>query len=159
MGNRLQEIEFKPSNEGRKKKKCEFQEFVSLDGNLVAIKWMDNQHVYTHPYVEDLVQNKKWTLKVILHFLDFVVVNSWLQYRGDCHKRKMPRKKINNLLKFRLDLSKALISCPSNEKEVVVQPEEEPFPKHQNWRTAVPATDKRHDRLNHWPVNDYLKTA
>lgn len=37
-------------------------------------------------------KTRKWTLKVILHFLDVVVVNGWLQYKRDAKLNKLPKK-------------------------------------------------------------------
>lgn len=72
MGNRLQEIEFKRSNKTPKMKRGEYQELVSRDGNLVAIKWMDNQHVYLVSSVcgsEPVSLVKRWS-KVNKAFVD-----------------------------------------------------------------------------------------
>lgn len=136
MGNRLQEIDFIPL-----KNRGEFEERVSPNGKVVAVKWQDNQAVTLlstvcggDPVTEvkrwskkeakfvniecpaivvsynknmggvdtlnQLIEvyrtwfkTRKWTLKVVLHFLDVVVVNCWLQYRRDAKLKKLKKRK------------------------------------------------------------------
>jgi len=53
----------------------------------------------------------KWTLKTIMHFIDFAVVNSWILYKQDLNSRKnTPKKKIPQLLDYRITLAHELIN-------------------------------------------------
>lgn len=61
-------------------------------------------------YYRTYIKTKKWTLKVILHFMDAAIVNSWQQYRNDCRAAKISKSKTKDLLHFRLQLAEALIS-------------------------------------------------
>lgn len=198
MTNRLSEITFKPEH----LKRGQFEERVSPDGKLVALKWMDNQSVVvlssvcgSQPitfvkrwskkdsvYVDvecpaaivtynknmggvDLLnqlvevyrtwfKTKKWTLKVIIHFLDLAVVNAWLQYRKDCRDCKRPKKNIMDLLQFRMTLAETLMSRPPDERQLyhAEESDEEEGAKPSNWRAPMPAVDKRYDGFEHWPI-------
>ena len=44
--------------------------------------------------------------------MDAAIVNSWQQYRNDCRAAKISKSKVKELLHFRLELAKALISRP-----------------------------------------------
>ncbi|CAK9827654.1 PiggyBac transposable element-derived protein 2 [Anthophora retusa] len=53
--------------------------------------------------------SRKWTLRVIMHFVDFALSNSWVEYKQDCIKAKIRKKDIMDLLEFRMHVSKSLI--------------------------------------------------
>lgn len=105
-------------------------------------------------------KTKKWTLKVILHFLDLAVVNSWFQYKNECLRQKKKKKEIMDLLEFRLNLSETLMSRPPTVRPHYESSDEvEEVRKPQNWRNPLPARDKRTDGFDHFPNVDDLKTA
>jgi hypothetical protein len=47
-----------------------------------------------------LIRSKKWTLRMIMHFIDFTLVNSWIEYRKDCVSNGIPKKEELDLLSF-----------------------------------------------------------
>ena len=53
-------------------------------------------------------RTKKWTVKLIFHFVDFVLVNAWLEYRRDAELYD-PSSKYMDLLEFRSQVAEALI--------------------------------------------------
>lgn len=55
-------------------------------------------------YYRTYFKTKKWTVKVILHFFDLAIVNSWAEYKRVCTLTGMPKKKIKTLLQFRLEI-------------------------------------------------------
>lgn len=104
-------------------------------------------------------KTKKWTLKVIIHFLDLAVVNSFFQYRRDCRILKISKKNTMDLLKFRMDLAEVLMDGPVGDRLQNVPFSGFQEKKPQNWRAPIPGEDKRTDGYDHWPVVDSLTTA
>lgn len=104
-------------------------------------------------------KTRKWTLKVILHFLDLAVVNSWFQYKTQCEMANKKRREIMDLLKFRMDLSYTLMNQPRRGRPDYSDEEEQQEDKKQNWRAPIPVLSKRTDCYDHFPIVDDLKTA
>lgn len=114
-------------------------------------------------YYRTFIRTRKWTLKCILHFLDLGVTNSWMEYRNDCLRAKLPKNKISDLLEFRLAVAEALCASPAKARhdasESDSSSEDEQPQKRSNWRQPLPRVDKRTDGYDHWPVIDELTTA
>lgn len=53
------------------------------------------------------IRSKKWTLRVVMHFIDFALTNAWLEYRRDAKNANIP--KISDLLDFRMRVAEGLI--------------------------------------------------
>ncbi|XP_063749777.1 piggyBac transposable element-derived protein 3-like [Eleginops maclovinus] len=65
------------------------------------------------------VRTKKWTVRMLMHFTDLALANSWILYRKDCQERGTPRKAFMQFLEFRMVvaqvfLSNAIHCCPSS---------------------------------------------
>ncbi|XP_042904032.1 piggyBac transposable element-derived protein 3 [Parasteatoda tepidariorum] len=109
-------------------------------------------------------KTKKWTWKVILHFLDLAVVNSWFQYRRDVTANKTPKKNQKDLLKFKLEVAEALLAAPSAHRSIVSDDEESDAhavqahavkrSKYYHPPAKIPCEDKRYDGYNHFPHCD-----
>lgn len=54
------------------------------------------------------IRSKKYYHRLFFHFVDIVIVNSWLLYRRDCESLTVPRKKQKDLLVFRTSIAQAL---------------------------------------------------
>lgn len=54
------------------------------------------------------IRSKKYYHKFFFHFVDMVIVNSWLLYRRNCESLSFPRKKQRDLLAFRTSIAQAL---------------------------------------------------
>ncbi|XP_064463589.1 piggyBac transposable element-derived protein 3-like [Ornithodoros turicata] len=59
-------------------------------------------------YYRTEVRSKKYYLKIFFHFLDVVVVVSWLFYRRDCQSMGVPKSHQKDLMKFKLAIAEAL---------------------------------------------------
>jgi hypothetical protein len=61
-------------------------------------------------YYRIFIKSKKWTLRIISHFIDFAVCISWIQYKKSLKKSHVNSKYIMDLLNFRITLAKELAS-------------------------------------------------
>lgn len=106
-------------------------------------------------YYRTFIKTRKWTLKVIIHFIDLAVVNSWRLYRNQCIANNMPARKIMDLLKFRLDLAETLLCTPAKRKrDEEEEAEEEMHPSKRYIPVIAPSKDKRYDGYDHLPAFD-----
>lgn len=109
-------------------------------------------------YYRTFFKTRKWTVKVIFHFIDLAVVNSWSVYRKDCRSNKKKRSETMDLLEFRLALAETLTeSRPKriSNRLINVEPQEtadEEEPPEKKRYVAVPENEKRLDGYNHFPV-------
>lgn len=60
-------------------------------------------------YYRISIRSKKWTLRMITHFIDFAIINSWIEYKKDCVKAEVPKRQIMDLLAFRMKLANQLV--------------------------------------------------
>lgn len=49
-------------------------------------------------YYRIFIRSKKWTLRMITHFIDFAIINSWIEYKRDCQKAKVPIRHNNGFI-------------------------------------------------------------
>lgn len=61
------------------------------------------------------IPSKKWTLRVLFHFVDVAICNSWLEYLRD--HQMLPRAKLLYLMNFRMQVAEALIKATVPEKK------------------------------------------
>lgn len=109
-------------------------------------------------YYRTFMKTRKWTLKVILHFIDLAVVNSWRLYRNEMLANNTPKSKIQDLLSFRFEMGETLLNTPSRERHESspeVEPQEQPLVR---YRPANdPSVGKRYDGFDHFPIFDDIK--
>lgn len=109
-----------------------------------------------------LIKSKKWTLKVMIHFLDLALVNSWRQYKNDCISNNCC-KDMMSLLDFRLDVASAL-SCVPDKARTEIE-DDDPLSSlvspHREGRFYRPANEptaiKRYDGYEHFPTSDDIR--
>lgn len=106
------------------------------------------------------IRSRKWTLRVIFHAVDLAVVNSWFEYRRDCERLQVPKKKQLELLDFRLYLADCL--CKVGKEAVnnkrgrpssgTPEPTRNKITKRNDEIRPLP--DVRHDTVDHLPFLD-----
>lgn len=112
-------------------------------------------------YYRTFLKTRKWTLKVIIHFLDLAVVNCWRLYRCDSLSQGVPANKIMDLLEFRYQIAESLINTPDRlmREPSPMSPEREPAAGIRRYQPAnPPSLGKRYDGYNHLPTVDKLKS-
>ncbi|XP_045492376.1 piggyBac transposable element-derived protein 3-like [Colias croceus] len=111
-------------------------------------------------YYRAFIKTKKWTLKVLIHFLDLALVNSWRLYRNDCLANKLPRKESLALLDFRLNVADSLSCIPDRLRREENEDDLPSVPRrhYKIFRPAnAPSEAKRYDGYEHYPVFDDIK--
>lgn len=141
------------------------KEKKSIDVNAPKIVTSYNEFVgavdllnHSIEYYRTHLKTHKWHLKVILHFIDLAMVNSWLLYRNDSLVKGVTTANIKDLLAFRFEIADTLISSPDRERrdlspEVNVREESSTKYKPAN----APSLVKRYDGYDHFPKCDNLK--
>lgn len=81
-------------------------EIVSLyNGGMGGVDLLDQLISYYRVFI----RSKKWALRIIFHFVDFAICASWLEYRKERIKAKVPKRHIKDLLNFRMEVSFAML--------------------------------------------------
>ncbi|KAG5865189.1 hypothetical protein JTB14_031896 [Gonioctena quinquepunctata] len=60
-------------------------------------------------YNRIFIPTKTWTPRVIMHIVDFALVNRWIEYKKNCDKFDLPQKQRLTLLEFRTRVSESMI--------------------------------------------------
>ncbi|XP_049901068.1 piggyBac transposable element-derived protein 2-like isoform X1 [Epinephelus moara] len=104
------------------------------------------------------IRSKKYYHRFFFHFVDMVIVNSWLLYRRDCESLSVPRKKQMDLLAFRTSIAQALCmqgkDLSKNKRGPPSSDVEREFEKKKRRgpAKAIPTQEVRSDAVGHWPV-------
>lgn len=61
-------------------------------------------------YYRMSVRTKKWTIHMLMHFMDLALANSWLLYRQDNQENGTPRKAIMKFLEFCMDVAQVFLN-------------------------------------------------
>lgn len=114
-------------------------------------------------YYRMSVRTKKWTIRMLMHFTDLALGNSWLLYRQDNQKNGTPRKAIMKFLEFRMVVAQVFLNkCDVlHEDAHVAHAEEEnahhPQPGKRSRITPVPHVSVRTYSAAHLPEMADLK--
>lgn len=107
-----------------------------------------------------MLKSRKWTLRVIFHFVDMATTNAWLEYLRVAKVALVPKKKLLGLLQFRLHIVEALLkdTVPTSK---IGRPQST-SPHHPNEKKCtrapkLPVVDVRYDSVGHWPDKPKLK--
>lgn len=117
-------------------------------------------------YYRIFIKSNKWTLRIIFHFVDVAVVQSWIEYKKDFDILKLPKTDFLSLLNFRMRLAKCLIYVKktSNRKRgrpVTADETEEPddVPQKRTKQEMRPLKEIRLDQTNHLLLHDQKKES
>lgn len=105
-------------------------------------------------YYRIYIRSKKWTLRLISHFIDFAIANSWIEYKMDCERSHIPKKERMDLLAFRIQLADELVRLPTTAKRSArLHPDDQPDPKRRKAAHKECRTEKniRYDDIGHRP--------
>lgn len=61
-------------------------------------------------YYRMSVRTRKWTIRMLMHFTDLALANSWLLYRQDNTECGTPKRNIMQFLEFRMTVAQAYLS-------------------------------------------------
>ncbi|KAM4724785.1 uncharacterized protein FYW61_013082 [Anableps anableps] len=104
------------------------------------------------------IRSRKYYHRLFCHFVDMVIVNSWLLYQRDCESLGVPRKTQKDFLAFRISIAQAL--CMQG-KDLSSKKRGWPFfdvesefekKKRRGPAKAIPTLKVRSDAVGHWPV-------
>ena len=104
-------------------------------------------------YYRISARTKKWTIRVMMHFLDFAVAAGWIEYRRHQHALNTPKKDVLDYLGFRMDLADYLIYKSVEEQDTSEYEPSESSPKkvRYNAKTPLPSAHLRTKNVLHLP--------
>ncbi|CAK1593102.1 unnamed protein product [Parnassius mnemosyne] len=109
-------------------------------------------------YYRTFMKTRKWTLKVILHFIDLAMVNSWRLYKSDSLAKGIPKNRILDLLSFRFEVAETHICTPDRDRRDSSPLLETQAQTSGRYKPANhPSVGKRFDGYEHFPIFDDLK--
>lgn len=122
-------------------------------------------------YYRISVRSQKWTVRVIMHFVDFAITAAWMEYREDCTKAGISKKDIMDLLAFRLEIASCLNCRSSVDSQIVpstvsrgrpnkraregegLDQNLDIGPPRKKFRQQLPSPTIRYDSIGHWPIH------
>lgn len=105
------------------------------------------------------IRSKKWTLRVIFHYFNLGVCNSWLEYQADMEYQGVPKKSRMDLLQFTMAIVEALafsgclVNTPKHGRPSTGSPRNSPVSTKRRKILAVPINDVRYDNFGHWLIH------
>jgi len=139
----------------------------NYNANMGGVDVVDQMIEYYRMYHK----TRKWTLKVLIHFLELAVVNAWREYQAECKAANVPKKKILDLLNFRLSVGQTLAATsprPETEMDVLdddgvganviveAEVDEEPVAKKPAKVSPLPLDSVRYDLFSHFPEHQKI---
>lgn len=103
------------------------------------------------------IRSKKWTLRLIFHAVDMAVTNSWLEYKMACEALALPKKRILDLLAFRMQLAETLTKVGKTNDRRRGRPsldEQPPPPAKRRQQEHRPLPEVTLDTVDHLPEFD-----
>ena len=105
------------------------------------------------------LRSKKYYQKLIFHFLDASLVNSWLIYKRDCDSMNVPKKEIMTLQYFKHSVAQSLLleGKPHPGDSKLGRPRRSVDALHlekkrkANRTSSIPEQSVRKDGSHHWP--------
>lgn len=112
-------------------------------------------------YYRIFIKSVKWPLRVIFHFVDFAVVQSFLEYKKDCEYFSVSKKETLDLIDFRLRIANSLVYSQKYAKKKRGRPTTLTEPT-QDKRSKIekrPIEEIRYDSIDHLPIHDQKKES
>ena len=104
------------------------------------------------------VRSKKWYHRLIFHFLDVLLVQSWLLYRRDADASGVPRKSQLPLLQFKIEVADSLVlegkakTAAKRGRPSLNVAAEHALKQKRGPTAPIPSTSVRADDTGHWPA-------
>lgn len=83
------------------------------------------------------IRTRKWTLRVIMHFVDLSLTAAWMEYRRDSMTKGIPKNKILDSMNFRIQVAKTLLAVQQDKPQQQDTPRQRGRPKKDETRTNV----------------------
>ena len=104
-------------------------------------------------YYRIFFKSRKWTLRVIFHFIDLAVCASFIEYKKECISQKLPDSKQMKLLDFKLSLGRTLTTINVSKKKTQTKNQHP-----ERLRCEIrPSREIRCDAFEHFPEHDVDK--
>jgi hypothetical protein len=113
-------------------------------------------------YYRIFIKSRKWTLRLIFHFIDMAICASYFEYKDSCKKFKVEKKNILKFIDFKLNLGRCMTQINQVENWKRGRPLTESL---ENISTSPsryktqPISDVRFDGIEHWPLHDDAKNS
>lgn len=97
-------------------------------------------------------RTKKWTIRVMLHFIDLALVNAWIRYRKDKQLLKAPKKEVLQFLNFKLVIAQTYLAAINTAGSDADDDDDndEPLSKRRK-SVEIPAVPQRTSAAKHLP--------
>ncbi|XP_047430615.1 piggyBac transposable element-derived protein 3-like isoform X2 [Mugil cephalus] len=131
------------------------------ENNMGGIDIVDR----TISYYRMTDRTKKWTLRMLMHFTDIALANSWLLYRQDHTMRSTPKKCIMQFLEFRMEVAKTFLAQHNHVQEDIIHFSEQGYntehlePEKKRFVKELPHISVRRRANAHLPEVVNLKNA
>lgn len=107
-------------------------------------------------YYRIFLKSKKWTLRVIFHFVDLAVCASFIEYKKECTHLNIPEPKQMKLLDFKLSLGQVLTLVNTSMKRNHVAADN----VNERLKSEIrPSKEVRFDTVLHFPQHDQKDNA
>ncbi|XP_049453042.1 piggyBac transposable element-derived protein 3 [Epinephelus fuscoguttatus] len=115
-------------------------------------------------YYRMSARTKKWTMRMLMHFTDLALANSWILYRKDLTTCGAPKKSVMQFLEFRMEVARTVLAqhhSQESDADLSEVSEEEDNPKQGKKRPVptVPHVSVRRRANAHLPEMISLKNA
>lgn len=96
-------------------------------------------------------RSRKWTVRTIMHMMDFAVAAGWIMYRRQMVAMETPRNKIMDILDFKISIKNELIYRVPVPEKTDPDSDFEPRPKKSRARVQQPPAALRLNQVGHLP--------
>ncbi|GFU14152.1 si:ch211-255f4.7 [Nephila pilipes] len=91
-------------------------------------------------YYKICAQTKEWTIRIIMHFIDFAVAASWIEYRRHKAMSSAPKSDYLDNFAFRIKIQKYFFHGSEEGGTSEYEPSKPPTPQKRKLNAKVPLT-------------------